>query len=748
MRSAKMYHHFGLVALAFLGALASPMQAQTFAPIPGLSFTKPFAGPNPLPQTLTVKSTGVVIRFLTTATTATGGNWLSVALGPGCFGDSSCNTTHDITVAVNPVVTLAAGTYTGQIVVASLSGAITMTIPVALTIAPPTSAFFDNLPGQVSFSFRTGGLAPPAQTIQLRNGGTGTLNWTLTTTTSDGGNWLSASAASGAAPSQVTVALLKQNLPGAGIVAGTFTGRLVFASAGGSVTVPVSVTVGDDVFSQVNALSFTKVFAGADPLTQNLTINSTGDVIRFFSKVTTASGGDWLTISRGPGCFGDDSCNTPHQITVKVNPGVTLAAGSYTGQIVFTAYSGTQSMTVPVILTIAPSGTPFFDNLPGEMNFSLRTGGLTPPAQSIEIRNGASTGFLDWTLATSTSDGGNWFTVSALGGTSPSTVTVGVSVPNLPGAGLVAGTFTGQIVLRSATGNVTVPVRVTVGADVFSQMNAIAFTKLFAGANPLPQTITVNSTGADIRFFTTVTTATGGNWLSISRGPGCYGDDSCNAPHQLTVAVNPGVTLAAGTYTGQIVFTSYSGALSMTVPVTFTIASPNLPFFDNLPGQVSFSLKTGGLTPPAQPIQVRNGGSGILSWTVATSTSDGSAWLSASVAGGTAPSQLNVSILKQNLPGAGLVPGTFTGRLIFGSAGGTVTVPVSVVVGNDVFSQVNAIDFTKVFSGLNPLPQALTIASTGDVIRFVTTETTASGGQWLSVSRGPGCYGDNTCNTP
>ena len=42
-----------------------------------------------------------------------------------------------------------------------------------------------------------------------------------------------------------------------------------------------------------------------------------------------------------------------------------------------------------------------------------------------------------------------------------------------------------------------------------------------------------------------------------------------------------------------IVVTAQFGSLSITVPVTLTVAAAGTPFFGNMPGQLSFSLKTG-----------------------------------------------------------------------------------------------------------------------------------------------------------
>ena len=287
-----------IVAVALTVLLSNRLQAQVFAPVPAMSFTKAFGAANPLPQTLMVANVGAAFNYTFSFSTTSGGSWLTVTAGQGC---STCATTTPIKIAAT-TITLAAGTYLGSVVVTSQFGGVKMTVPVSLTVTPAAGAFFDNLPGQVSFSLLTGGLNPPSQDIEVRNGGTGTLNWTLAKSTSDTGAWLGASPSSGTGSTTVTVSLTKANLPGAGAVAGTFVGQLVFQTATGNVTVPVSIVVGANVFNQVNPISFAKVFAGANPLPQTLTIASTGTSFNYTVSAATATGGSWLTVSTPTGC--------------------------------------------------------------------------------------------------------------------------------------------------------------------------------------------------------------------------------------------------------------------------------------------------------------------------------------------------------------------------------------------------------------------------------------------------------------
>lgn len=710
-----------MIALVLSFSLAGPLHAQTMQTVPALSFTMPFAGASPLPQIVTIATTGGALRFTPVASTSSGGNWLSVSPS----NTACCYAPYPVAVIVNGAG-LAAGNYQGQVVFTDYNNSSnTMTVPVTLTVAASSATFFDNLPGALSFSFKTSATAATSQPISIRNGGSGTLSWTLTASTGEGSGWLTASASSGTAPSAVSINIKTTSLPGGGAAAGTYIGQLLLKTSGDSVTIPVAVTVGTSVFEQVNPISFTMPFGGKNPLAQILTLESTDNsAIRFTPTAYTANGGSWLSVSpNNLAC-----CYTPYPITVSVNPG-TLGAGTYTGEITIVEYANPpRALTVPVTLTVVSSGA-FFNDLPGGVNYSLKTNGTTITSQVVQVGSSGS-GTLNWTVVPSTSDTANWLTVSAASGTAPSVVNVGVDVSLLPGGGAVGGTYVGQLLFQTTGDTTTIPVAVTVGTSIFEQVNGISFTMPFGGANALPQILDIESTdNSAIRYTPYVSTGQGGSWLSVSpNNLAC-----CYTPYPITVSVNAS-TLPAGTYTGEVTLVEYANpARSLNVPVTLTIVSSGA-FFNTLPGALSFSLKTSG-TATSQVIQIGNAGSGTLSWTVTPSTSDAGDWLTVSAASGTAPSLDTVEVNASQLPGGGAIAGTYTGQLLFETAGDISTIPVSVTVGTSVFEQANPIAFTMPFGGANPLPQVLTIESTDNsAIRFTPTASTATGGNWLSVS--------------
>jgi hypothetical protein len=260
-----------------------------------------------------------------------------------------------------------------------------------------------------------------------------------------------------------------------------------------------------------------------------------------------------------------DCCTTPETITASANA-TTLAAGTYTAEITFTEYSNHDvAMTVPVTLTVASTSAAFFDNIPGEASFSFTPSQSNPPSQTVQILN-AGSGSLSWKATTSTSDGGAWLAVTPKNGVAPSTATIKINTARLPGQGLIAGTYIGQVFLQAQGGNVTIPVSVNVGNPVFVQLPALTFTTL-SGISPNPQIITVSSTSTALNFDAAAASAKGGTWLSISPN----GIDCCTTPKTITVTVD-GTNLTVGTYIGQLTFTEYSNHdEETTVPVIVTV---------------------------------------------------------------------------------------------------------------------------------------------------------------------------------
>jgi hypothetical protein len=196
-------------------------------------------------------------------------------------------------------------------------------------------------PTSFSFTGQQGGANPATQTLNISNGGSGTVNWTA----SGNATWLSLSPTSGTAPSTVTVTAST-----AGLAAGTYTAAITVSAPGASTqTASVTLTVtaaGTPVITlSPTSFTFTGVQAGPNPANQSLSISNTGGGTLTWSATDNAT---WLSVSPASG-------TAPSTATVSVST-AGLAAGTYSGTITVSGGSGVTSKTAAVTLTVTASG--------------------------------------------------------------------------------------------------------------------------------------------------------------------------------------------------------------------------------------------------------------------------------------------------------------------------------------------------------------------------------------------------------
>ena len=249
-------------------------------------------------------------------------------------------------------------------------------------------------------------------------------------------------------------------------------------------------------------------------------------------------------------------------------------------------------------------------------------------------------------------------TLSPASGTGNGTVTLSAATGTL-----TAGSYSGVITL-SATGvtPVTVPVTFTVATApvppaIGASPTSLSFAATQGGANPANQTLSISNTGGGTLTWSASDNAT---WLTLSPASG-------TGNGAVTVSAATGI-LTAGSYNGNITL-SATGAPSMTVPVTFTVAAA--PTLGVSPTSLTFTATQGAANPVNQTATVSNTG-GTLSWT----TSDDAAWLSVTPATGSGNGTLTASVNT-----AGLAIGTYTGTITVAASGATSrTVGVTLTV--------------------------------------------------------------------
>lgn len=215
----------------------------------------------------------------------------------------------------------------------------------AITImaAAPTAALAAT-PTSLQFSYTLGGAVPSAQSIQIANSGTGTLNWTATSNQS----WLTVSTASGTAPSTLSVSVSPASLS-----AGSYTGTVTITASGVSnspISIAISLTVtagasGPVLATSPHVLSFDYTVGSTAPAAQTVSITNSGPGTLTWTATSSVF---WATPSSSSG-------TAPSTLTVTVNP-ANLAAGTYTGNIQIAA-SGATGSPASVTLSLTVQGT-------------------------------------------------------------------------------------------------------------------------------------------------------------------------------------------------------------------------------------------------------------------------------------------------------------------------------------------------------------------------------------------------------
>jgi hypothetical protein len=159
-------------------------------------------------------------------------------------------------------------------------------------------------------------------------------------------------------------------------------------------------------------------------------------------------------------------------------------------------------------------------------------------------------------------------------------------------------------------------------AQEFTHIDPLFFSKVYGGANPLPQVLTVTSNGAPIAFNASASTSTGGDWLAVSTTGDC-----CMTPAPVSVFVNDSAALAVGNYSGQGMLTGDEG--SLVVEVHLVVTPADAATFDKTPSQLSFSTIPGG-RPSPQIMQISTVGSETLQWRLIAATFNRADFLSVS----------------------------------------------------------------------------------------------------------------------
>lgn len=475
-----------------------------------------------------------------------------------------------------------------------------------ILVAPVT---LQTSPSSLTFSAKSDGPLTDAQSIQVSTQIAGTpgpaVPYTLATSTTDGGNWLSAnvgtnstspntSALAATTPSNVQAFVDPSNL-----TAGkTYQGSITITAPGATppvTTLNVSVTLDppvtpvlglsapglDPTKVQGNTISgalTASVIQAGQPVSENLgVLNTGGGTLTFSATATTANGVNWLSVSTPGG-----NTATPVQpgsVAVETDP-TGLAPGTYIGAVSVTA--GTAgTLQAAVILTVTKPQNPHLLLSQVGLTFTAVAGAGAPLDQTFAVLN-AGQGTLHWTVQAKTLGGGNgWLLVTPATGSggasdASSSVVPVVDVAVNP-ANLNPGPYYAQIQIVSADADNS-PQTVTVLLNVLAPGSAdpgpevsptgLVFTGA-AGSVPGSQTVFISNLSANpITYSSSLSTADGAHWFVAAPTNATLATTQPGQPSR--VLVQPDFTnLAPGIYTGTLKLNF--GAVVRTVTITAAV---------------------------------------------------------------------------------------------------------------------------------------------------------------------------------
>ena len=397
--------------------------------------------------------------------------------------------------------TLLPGTYSGLITFTG-QGQVKnspQTILVTTTVTPQCSLQVS--PSLLSFAGVYQQPVPVSKTINVgtsQNGCTTPLQWSATASSS----WLVLGSSSGTTPANPTV-----SVNSSGLQPGTYNSSIIFTTATGTQTLPVSFTVTQGASPTMNvspaALTYTGVAGQVGPAPQSIVVtNSLGGVLKWQASVATNIGGNWLSVTPTTGSL---TSQQSAALSVSVTQFATLTPGTYNGTVTLTGTDDTghtvtgSPQVIPVSFVIGAACA--VTTGPTALTFTSVVGQVAVPTQPLTIvASGSCTHGVTWT-ATSAA---NWLISTPASGTA-TLARVGRSSIGVASSALKAGRYTSTVTVtaidsstRQALGApVVVSVTLLVQQACTLQAPSVtteSFTTV-AGRNPVAQSFSLTING-------------------------------------------------------------------------------------------------------------------------------------------------------------------------------------------------------------------------------------------------------------
>jgi hypothetical protein len=316
-----------------------------------LSFSASEIGPNPSPQTLKVKNSGLQTLSYSISTNM---NWLTVSPASG----SSSGQINEHVVSIDKTgLTTRQEPYAATITVLSdLAYNSPQQVNVLLTLSKEPPPQISVTPGRLSFVGSVGGANPPPQIINIQNSGQGTLNYSIT----DDVGWMNVTPTSGSSTGGQNAHSVSVNSSGLGT--GTYSGNITISDTNAvnnpqvvSVTLQIGTSLPPTISVTPQTLRFSATSGGANPSAQKIRIGNAGGGTLSYVLSDDAS---WMHVSPTSGTS-TGQANT-HSVSVNISG---LGKGTYVGIITISSPDAANSpQLVSVTLEISEAQPPPTNN--------------------------------------------------------------------------------------------------------------------------------------------------------------------------------------------------------------------------------------------------------------------------------------------------------------------------------------------------------------------------------------------------
>ncbi len=386
-------------------------------------------------------------------------SWLSANPEKGTFSKG-----EDVEITVNRS-TLPAKSYTGHLKFTQLGSrqSLVLTVTMAVNPASPTAIAAANLAlSSAALTFSgTPAQNPAGQALTLQNTGGQPLNWTATTSTTGGGNWLAVSPSGGLLPSGGAEAITASAVT-AGLSAGTYSGTLTFTYGAASSSVAVTLAVAPPPVPALavqpsGGITFNAI-QGQNPLPKSFTINNPGTAVLNWGISEDGNGMSYAPVSATRGTLAAGKSTT-----ITVMPSITqLNAAAITAHItVRDTDPGTTIKSQQITVTFLIVNQAVINLSDNQMVFDNNSN-IQISSQLLLVTNTGSAP-LNWALSITNKSPVQWLTVDNMGGSlNPGATTTPVNV-TCDSTNLSPGTYNATIQVDDTdTGTPVSPVTVTV----------------------------------------------------------------------------------------------------------------------------------------------------------------------------------------------------------------------------------------------------------------------------------------------